>query len=69
MYKGVEKEIKRIARYVEKETGSDITDFLYDAAENYEYNDDGQKSTVDYITRGLWNEADMFIRLKEEEKQ
>ncbi len=68
MYKTVEKAIKRIARYVERETGSDITDFLCDAADNYEYDFDGNKATCDFIIRGLENEADMFIRLKEDEK-
>ena len=45
MYKTVEKAIYRIANKVKKETGSDITDFLFDASDNYEYDDDGRKAT------------------------
>lgn len=67
MYKTVEKAIQRIAKRVEKETGGNILDFLYDAAENYEYDHDGNKATCDFIIRGLENEADMFVRLKKEE--
>lgn len=67
MYKTVERAIHRINREVERETGTGILDFLYDAAENYEYDDDGNLATCDYIIRGLENEADMFIRLKHEE--
>ena len=69
MKKTVEKEIKRIAKYVEKETGSDITDYLYDAAENYEYDDDGEKATCQWTINGLWFEADKFIELKKEENR
>ena len=66
MYKAVERAIKRIARRVEKETGSNIEDFLYEASYNYEYDDDGNKATCDWIINGLENEADNFIRFKEE---
>ena len=63
MKKTVEKEIYKINRWVKKETSGDvdILDFLFDAEENYEYNDDGEKETCDYITRGLWFEADNFV--------
>lgn len=64
MYKTVEKAIYRIAKEVKKETGSDITDFLFDASENYEYNDDGRKATCQWIINGLENEADNFILVK-----
>lgn len=67
MYKTVEKELKRIVKWVEKETGTDISDFLYDAYENYEYNEDGEKATCRYIVNGLWNEADMFVDLFKEQ--
>lgn len=63
MKKTVEKAILRIARRVKKETGGDITDFLYDAAENYEYNDEGDPATCEWIIRGLENEADMYCDL------
>ena len=69
MYKTVEKAIRRIARSVERETGSDILDFLYDAADNYEYDEDGNKATCDWIIRGLEFEADMFLDLKREERE
>lgn len=61
MKKTVEKAIHRIARRVEKETGNDILDFLYDAADNYEYDDDGNKATCEWIINGLENEADNYI--------
>lgn len=63
MKKTVEKEIYKINRWVKKETNgdADILDFLFDAEKNYEYNDDGEKATCDYIIRGLWFEADNFI--------
>lgn len=64
MYKTVEKAIYRIAKEVREETGSDITDFLFDASENYEYNDDGGKATCQWIINGLENEADNFILMK-----
>lgn len=68
LYKTVEKAIARINRRVEKETGNSILDFLYDATDNYEFNEDGEKSTCDYIIRGLENEADMYMDLIKEEK-
>lgn len=61
MKKTVESAIGRIARRVKRETGVDITDFLYDAAENYEYDEDGNKSICRYIINGLENEADNYI--------
>lgn len=72
MKKTVKKEIYKINKWVKKETSdeTDILDFLFDAEENYEYNDDGEKATCDYIIRGLWNEADIFITAwKENNKQ
>ena len=60
MKKTVEKSIARIVKRVKKETGSDITAFLYDAVKNYEYDDDGKPATCDWIIRGLENEADNF---------
>ena len=61
MKKTVEKEIYKINKWAKKETGVDILDFLFDGEENYEYDDDGNKTTCDYIIRGLWNEADNFV--------
>ena len=69
MKKTVEKAILRIARRVKKETGGDIIDFLYNAAENYEYNDEGKPSTCDWIIRGLENEADKYCDLIAEKKK
>lgn len=69
MKKTVEKAILRIARRVKKETGGDIIDFLYDAAENYAYNDEGKPSSCDWIIRGLENEADMYCDLIAEKKK
>lgn len=66
MYKTVEKAINRIDNRVIKELGYGIEDFLYDAAENYEYDMDGNKATCDYIIRGLENEADNYIRFVNE---
>ena len=66
MKKTVEKEIYKINRWVKKQTHDeivDITDFLFDAEENYEYNDDGEEATCDYIIRGLWHEADSLVDL------
>ena len=67
MYKTVEREIKKIVKFVEKETDVDISDFLYDAYENYEYNDDGEKATCNWIINGLWNEADNFVEFNKGE--
>lgn len=64
MKKTVESAIKRIARRVKRETGVDITEFLYDAAENYEYDEDGNKATCRYIINGLEHEADKYIDFK-----
>ena len=61
MYKTVKKEIEKIRKYVEKETGIDIIDFLYEAEENYEIDDDGNKATCSWIINGLWNEADNYV--------
>lgn len=61
MYKTVEKAIRRIARKVERETGSNILDYLYDAVGVYEYDEDGRKATARWIINGLENEADNFI--------
>ncbi|MBQ6518554.1 MAG: hypothetical protein IJI14_07535 [Anaerolineaceae bacterium] len=69
MKKTVEKAILRIAKRVKKETGGDITDFLYDAAENYTYNDEGKPSSCDWIIRGLENEADMYCDLIAEKRK
>ena len=66
MYKTVEREIKKIVRYVERETGSDISDFLYDAEKNYEIDEDGNKATCSCIINGLWNEADNYVDMVKE---
>lgn len=68
MKKTVEKEIYKINRWVKKETKNDvdILDFLFDAEENYEYDDDGKNATCEYIMRGLWSEADSFVDLWKE---
>ena len=68
MYKTVEKAIKRIAKETERVTGVNIIDFLYDAAENYEYDFDGNKATCDFIIRGLEHEADNFIEFNKENR-
>jgi len=64
MKKTVKSAIERIARRVKRETGVDITDFLHDAAENYEYDEDGNKATCHYIINGLEHEADNYIDFK-----
>ncbi len=61
MQKTVKRAIERIAKRVVRETGVDISDFLNDAYYNYEYNEDGEKATCDYIIRGLENEAENFL--------
>ena len=38
--------------------------FLFDASDNYEYDDDGRKATCQWIINGLENEADNFILMK-----
>ena len=65
MMKTVELAIRRISRRVDKVTGGHdtILDFLYDAAENYEYTEDGKKATSEYIINGLYTEADNYIDL------
>lgn len=70
MKKTVEKAIVKINNWVEKQTekGVDITDFLYDAEENYEFNEDGEPTTCDWIINGLWNEADMFVDVWKQNK-
>lgn len=69
--KTVEKAIYKINRWVKKETteNTDITDFLFEAWENYEYDEDGNKATCEHIIRGLWNEADMFIDVWKENNE
>lgn len=62
MYKTVEKAIYRIAKEVRKETGNDITDFLFNISENYEYNDDGKKATCQQIINSLEYQADCFVQ-------
>lgn len=69
MKKTVEKAILRIAKRVKKETGGDITDFLYGAAENYEYDDEGKPASCYWIIRGLENEADMYCDLIAEKRK
>lgn len=66
MYKTVEREIKKIVRYVERETENDISDFLYDAEKNYEIDEDGNKATCSWIINGLWNEADNYVDMVKE---
>ncbi len=61
MKKTVRDAIKRIARRVEKETGTDITEYLEDVVEVYEINDYGKPATCTYIIRGLETEADIFV--------
>ena len=63
MYKTVEKAIKSIAKRIQREYGRDILDYLYDAADAYEYDFDGNKATCDFIINGLENEADKFVDL------
>ena len=67
MYKTVEKAIARIAKDVERQTGANIADYLYDAVINYEYDDDGEKATCEWIINGLEYEAEKFLELKEAE--
>ena len=59
--KTVQKALEKINRRVVKETGTDISDFLLDVAENHEINEDGQKASSDYIIRALENEAEFLI--------
>lgn len=68
MKKTVEKAILRINNRVIREVGSGILDFLYDAEYNYEYDEDGNPATCDFIIRGLENEADMYIDFLKGEK-
>lgn len=63
MYKTVERAIQRIAKRIKKEYDRDILDYLYDAADAYEYNFDGEKATCDFIINGLETEADKFVDL------
>lgn len=60
--KTVKTAIQRINRRVMKETGDDISDFLYDAVETtYEYDDEGKKASSEYIIDMLESEANTYI--------
>ena len=72
MKKTVEKEIRKILKYVAKETNgaADIEDFLIAAAEEvYDFDvDTGKPATCEHIINGLWNETDNFLAVWKENK-
>lgn len=57
----VKEAIKRLVKDVKEVTGTDITEYLEDCVELYEINDNVEKSSCEYIIRGLETEADIFI--------
>lgn len=44
-------------------------DFLEDAVKIYEYDEDGNKASDQYIINGLYHEAEKFFELQEEYKK
>ena len=71
MKKTVEEAIYRINRRVKRETAPDVEflDFLFDAHDVYEYDEDGREATCDYIIRGLEHEADIFVEFWRNENE
>ena len=60
MFKGVQKEIKKIQKWVASVAdGANIEDFLNDAAETYM--DTLEDPSVASINNGLWFEAEKFV--------
>lgn len=68
MFKGVQKEIKKIQKWVSSVTdGANIEDFLNDAAETYM--DTLEDPSVASINDGLWWEADRFVEVWKENQK
>lgn len=61
MYKGVEKAIRELAKDVEKTYGRDILDYLYGCAENDEYDEGGNRRTVDGIVACLEGDVENYL--------